>query len=103
MSCALLGGTRHVRKIAAPALAQHSKGEIQPGPDLMMTLRPTCWPMPAAPGTALYHPVGTCKMGEDPRARGRLAAARARHRAPAGDRRLGMPTLTTGNTNAPRS
>ena len=85
---ALLGGTRHVRKIfAAPALAQHSKGEIQPGPDLASDADLLAYARRS--GNTLYHPVGTCKMGEDPRA---VVDSRLRVRGiagPAGDRRLG--------------
>lgn len=97
---ALLGGTRHVRSIfAAPALARHSAGEILPSPgvqsdaDLLAYARTT--------GSTLYHPVGTCKMGEDPRA---VVDSRLRVRGIEGLRVIDasvMPTLTTGNTNAP--
>ena len=97
---ALLGGTRHVRKIfAAPALAQHSKGEIQPGPDLKSDADLLAYARRA--GNTLYHPVGTCKMGEDPRA---VVDSRLRVRGITGLRVIDasvMPTLTTGNTNAP--
>ena len=42
-------------------------------------------------GTTIFHPVGTAKMGLTERSEGggRRAAARARHRGPARDRRLG--------------
>jgi choline dehydrogenase len=97
---ALLGGTRHVRKIfAAPALAQHSKGEIQPGPDLASDADLLAYARRS--GNTLYHPVGTCKMGEDPRA---VVDSRLRVRGIEGLRVIDasvMPTLTTGNTNAP--
>ena len=47
---ALLGGIRHIRRVfAAPALAQHSQGELCPAPTSRPT--PTCWPMRARPAT----------------------------------------------------
>jgi len=97
---ALLGGFRHVRRIFdQPALRQHSTGEILPGPgvesdkDVVDYARRT--------GNTLYHPVGTCKMGEDPRA---VVDSRLKVRGIQGLRVIDasvMPTLTTGNTNAP--
>jgi choline dehydrogenase len=97
---ALLGGTRHVRRIfASPALAQHSAGEIQPGPDLQSDADLLAYARRA--GNTLYHPVGTCRMGEDPRA---VVDSRLRVHGVQGLRVIDasvMPTLTTGNTNAP--
>jgi choline dehydrogenase len=97
---ALLGGVRHVRRIfAAPSLAQHSSGEIQPGPDIESDADLLAYARRA--GNTLYHPVGTCRMGEDPRA---VVDARLRVRGIEGLRVMDasvMPTLTTGNTNAP--
>ncbi|MGZ3340586.1 MAG: GMC family oxidoreductase [Reyranella sp.] len=97
---ALLGGVRHVRRVfAAPALSQHSSGEIQPGPDLVSDADLLAYARRA--GNTLYHPVGTCRMGEDPRA---VVDSRLRVRGIQGLRVIDasvMPTLTTGNTNAP--
>jgi choline dehydrogenase len=97
---ALLGGLRHVRSIfAAPSLAQHSEGEIQPGPDVKTDTDLLAYARRA--GNTLYHPVGTCKMGEDPRA---VVDSRLRVNGIQGLRVIDasvMPTLTTGNTNAP--
>jgi choline dehydrogenase len=97
---ALLGGVRHVRRIfAAPALTQHSLGETKPGPELETDADLLDYARRF--GNTLYHPVGTCKMGEDPRA---VVDSRLRVHGIQGLRVIDasvMPTLTTGNTNAP--
>ncbi|UYN95485.1 MAG: GMC family oxidoreductase N-terminal domain-containing protein [Enhydrobacter sp.] len=97
---ALLSGIRLVRRIfAQPSLTRFSRGELQPGAgiesdaDLLAYARRT--------GSTLYHPVGTCRMGEDPRA---VVDSRLRVHGVQGLRVIDasvMPTLTTGNTNAP--
>jgi choline dehydrogenase len=91
---------RHIRRIfAAPALAQHNLGETKPGPAL--TSDADLLDYARRFGNTLYHPVGTCKMGEDPRA---VVDSRLRVRGIQGLRVIDasvMPTLTTGNTNAP--
>jgi len=85
--------------LAAAALAQHSSGEIQPGSDITSDADLLAYARRA--GNTLYHPVGTCKMGEDPRA---VVDSRLRVNGIQGLRVIDasvMPTLTTGNTNAP--
>ncbi|HEY1299773.1 MAG TPA: GMC family oxidoreductase N-terminal domain-containing protein [Stellaceae bacterium] len=96
----LLSGIGHARRIfAAPALAKHSAAETMPGAyaqserELVDFLR--------RDGTNLHHPVGTCRMGEDPMA---VVDSRLRVRGVGGLRVIDasvMPTVTTGNTNAP--
>src|SRR5258708_8515068 len=97
---ALLGGTRHVRKICSqPALAPYSLGETSPGPDVMSDAEVLDYARKF--GNTLYHPVGTCKMGMDPRA---VVSPRLEVHGIEGLRVIDasvMPTLTTGNTNAP--
>jgi choline dehydrogenase len=96
----MLAGIRKVRHIfSQPALAEHSLGETLPtdtvadDADLIAFCR--------RGGTSLYHQVGTCRMGEDPAA---VVDSRLRVRGVDGLRVVDasiMPTLTTGNTNAP--
>ena len=96
----LVEGVRHSRRIfAAPALAEHSAGELEPGPevDSAAAMRD----LAARRGNTIYHPVGTCKMGADPLA---VVDARLRVHGLEGLRVIDasvMPVLTTGNTNAP--
>jgi choline dehydrogenase len=80
-------------------MAQHSGGEIIPGPSIETDLDVADYARRA--GNTLYHPVGTCRMGEDPRA---VVDSRLRVRGIGRLRVIDasiMPTLTTGNTNAP--
>ena len=97
---ALLGGLRHVRRIfRQPALAPYSLGETSPGPDIASDAAVLDYARKF--GNTLYHPVGTCRMGEDPRA---VVDSRLRVHGLEGLRVIDasvMPTLTTGNTNAP--
>jgi choline dehydrogenase len=93
-------GIRQAREIfAQPAFAQHLREETSPGADvqseaaLEQFIRET--------GRTIYHCVGTCKMGEDPMA---VVDSRLRVRGMEGLRVVDasiMPTVTTGNTNAP--
>jgi choline dehydrogenase len=96
----LAAGIRATRRIfAAPALAAHSAFETLPGPqvqtddELLDYMRNF--------GNTLYHPVGTCRMGEGPSA---VVDSRLRVHGVGGLRVIDasiMPALTSGNTNAP--
>ena len=96
----LLAGVRMAREIfAAPALAAHSEGETSPGPDAQSDEALEAFSR--ALGTTLYHPVGTCRMGEGPAA---VVDPRLRVIGVEGLRVVDasvMPTVTSGNTNAP--
>ncbi len=91
---------RRTRQIcAAPAMARFEPEEFRPGPEN----RSEDELVRAAGdiGSTIFHPVGTCKMGNDPAA---VVDARLRVRGIAGLRVIDasiMPTITSGNTNAP--
>jgi len=97
---ALLAGTAHARRIfAALPLARYSAAETMPGADIQSDEALTGFLSEA--GTNLHHPVGTCRMGEDPMA---VVDSRLRVLGLEGLRVIDasvMPTVTTGNTNAP--
>jgi len=97
---ALLAGTAHARRIfAALPLARYSAAETMPGADIQSDEALTGFLSEA--GTNLHHPVSTCRMGEDPMA---VVDSRLRVRGLEGLRVIDasvMPTVTTGNTNAP--
>jgi choline dehydrogenase len=96
----LIAGMRITRRIfVQPAMAQHSAAEILPGPDCESD--EALAEHARAYGTTIFHPVGTCRMGEGPSA---VVDARLRVHGIGGLRVIDasvMPTLTTGNTNAP--
>jgi choline dehydrogenase len=96
----LMSGLRITREIFAQApIARHSAFEMVPGPEVRTDEELVEYMR--GYGTTIYHPVGTCRMGEDPRA---VVDSRLRVRGVAGLRVIDasvMPTLTTGNTNAP--
>ena len=96
----MLAGIRQTRKIfAAPAIAKYSAGEVRPGTPIETIDDVRAFAQ--AQGTTIYHPVGTCKMGEDPMA---VVDSRLRVQGVEGLRVIDasvMPTVTTGNTNAP--
>ena len=96
----LLAGIRHARRIfASLPISQYAVHEVTPGKavetedELIEHARNF--------GTTLYHPVGTCKMGTDPMA---VVDPRLKVHGLHGLRVIDasvMPTVTTGNTNAP--
>ncbi len=96
----LLDGMKLVRRCTSqPVFANYVRREHLPGPEadtdeaLMAYAR--------AYATTVYHPVGTCKMGSDPKA---VVDQRLRVHGINGLRVADasiMPTLTSGNTNAP--
>jgi choline dehydrogenase len=97
----LLAGMRATRAIFAQApIAQHSVVETLPGPQV--TSDEAMLEYCRGFGTTIYHPVGTCRMGEaNPMA---VVDSRLRVHGLGGLRVIDasvMPTLTTGNTNAP--
>jgi len=91
---------RLTRRIcAAPALARFEPQEFKPGPghdsdrDLVRAAGEI--------GSTIFHPVGTCKMGHDEDA---VVDDRLKVRGVGGLRVADaavMPTITSGNTNAP--
>src|SRR6202007_154187 len=85
--------------MAAPAMTPLQVSEVLPGADRTTDAEILDWVKKAAETT--YHPVGTCKMGADPMA---VVDAQLRVHGFAGLRIADasiMPTLTSGNTNAP--
>ena len=95
-----VAGMKAARAIAASAaMRPYVKREVKPGPeatsdtDLLEFCRNH--------GATIFHPSGTCKMGNDPHA---VVDARLRVHGLAGLRVIDcsvMPTLVSGNTNAP--
>jgi choline dehydrogenase len=96
----LLASMRLVRRLlAAPALAWLGADEFAPGPKVTSDEELVDFVTRTAETT--YHPVGTCKMGNDPLA---VVDDHLRVRGLTGLRVADasiMPTLTSGNTNAP--
>ena len=85
--------------MTAPAMAPLQVSELAPGADRTTDDEILDWVKAAAETT--YHPVGTCKMGSDAMA---VVDARLRVHGIEGLRIADasiMPTLTSGNTNAP--
>ncbi|HZU90879.1 MAG TPA: GMC oxidoreductase, partial [Stellaceae bacterium] len=96
----LIAGINHTRRIFAQrALAKYSVGETVPGPDVQSD--EALGEFARSAGTNIFHPVGTCKMGNDAMA---VVDPRLRVHGITGLRVVDasiMPAVTTGNTNAP--
>jgi choline dehydrogenase len=83
---------------AAPALRSYVKREVSPGPQASddASLLEFC----RNHGATIFHPSGTCRMGNDPQA---VLDTRLRVHGVQGLRVVdasAMPTLVSGNTNA---
>ena len=91
---------RLTRRIcAAPAIARFAPEEFLPGAALASDEELAS--AAGTIGTTIFHPVGTCKMGQDSLA---VVDDRLRVRGVEGLRVVDasiMPTITSGNTNAP--
>ena len=87
------------RIMQAPSMAKYRPEEFKPGPAAQTEAEL----IRAAGdiGTTIFHPVGTCRMGTDPRA---VVAPDLRVNGVQGLRVADasiMPTITSGNTNSP--
>ena len=99
----LVAGIRLARRLAATrALAPYVKAEYRPGSaaqadaELLEFVRNT--------GGTIFHPAGTCKMGDIARDPMAVVDARLRVHGMQSLRVVDcsiMPTLTSGNTNVP--
>ncbi|MCC6193193.1 MAG: GMC family oxidoreductase N-terminal domain-containing protein [Burkholderiales bacterium] len=97
----LVEGAVFLRTLArAPALAAVIAEEMRPGPQV--TTREQMIADIRARSSSVFHPVGTCRMGRDPR--DAVVDARLRVHGVAGLRVVDasvFPALTSGNTNTP--
>ena len=97
---AAVEGLKFTRRImAADALAAFEPEELKPGPDIRtdQDLLDASGDL----GTTIFHPIGTCKMGSDSMA---VVNDRLQVHGIEGLRVIDasiMPTITSGNTNAP--
>ena len=101
-------GLRMTRQImAAPALAGYRPQEVLPGP--LAATDDDLQKAASELGTTIFHPVGTCAMGSfdahgRPRSSSTVLDTECRVHRVAGLRVVdasAMPTITSGNTNAP--
>tara|TARA_B110000977_G_scaffold30744_2_gene40509 strand:+ start:27322 stop:28938 length:1617 start_codon:yes stop_codon:yes gene_type:complete len=95
-----VAGLKYTRRImSSPALSRFEPEEVKPGADIVTDadLERAARDL----GTTIFHPVGTCKMGNDPLA---VVNDRLEVHGIQGLRVIDasvMPTITSGNTNAP--
>jgi choline dehydrogenase-like flavoprotein len=93
---------RLTRRIAVqPALAAYAPRELKPGVEFETD--EALSRLAGDIGTTIFHPVGTCRMGGDDDAQAVLDArlrVRGVHGLVVADASA-MPTITSGNTNAP--
>ena len=96
----MVAGMREIRRIIKqPALSDEILTEYSPGADIESY--DDCITFICERARTSYHPVGTCKMGQDEMA---VVDERLRVRKLNGLRVIDasiMPTITSGNTNAP--
>ncbi len=96
----LIGGMKIARQVGeAEPLSSFVEHELYPGPKIESDEEILEWCRRT--GATVFHPVGTCKMGVDSDA---VVDERLRVRGVAGLRVVDasiMPTLVSGNTNAP--
>ena len=98
----IVKGIQIARKIARhQPLAAHISEEHAPGPGVAEDDEDAILDWARRTATTIYHPTGTCKMGADPMAvvdnRLRVHGVRGLRVADCSI----MPTITSGNTNAP--
>ncbi|WP_225707400.1 GMC family oxidoreductase [Bradyrhizobium cenepequi] len=97
---AAVESVRAIRKVMAQeSLAPVIEEEMDPGPHIQSDAEIGEWVKRVV--TTMWHPVGTCRMGQDARA---VVDARLRVRGVDGLRVIDasiMPNITSGNTNAP--
>jgi choline dehydrogenase len=95
-----VAAVKAARAIAqSPAMRPYVKREVKPG--LQDSSDEALLEFCRNHGATIFHPSGTCKMGQDPLA---VLDARLRVRGAQGLRVVdgsAMPTLVSGNTNAP--